>query len=53
MRPDLIPSEMVVAHALRESLPEFLASNAEDSALQKFILERAEPRRLPGLLLAG
>lgn len=53
MRPDLIPSEMVVAHALRESLPEFLASNAEDTALQKFILERAESRRLPGLLLAG
>jgi hypothetical protein len=53
MRPDLIPSEMVVAYALRERLPEFLASNAEQGTLQKFILERAERRRLPGLLLAG
>jgi hypothetical protein len=53
MRTDLIPSEMVVAYALRERLPEFLASDADDGALQKFILERAEPTRLPGLLLAG
>jgi hypothetical protein len=53
MRPDLIPTEMVVAHALRESFPEFLVSSAGDAALKKFILERADHSRLAGLLLTG
>ena len=53
MRPDLIPTEMGVAHALRESFPEFLVSSAGDAALKKFILERADHSRLAGLLLTG
>jgi hypothetical protein len=53
MKPGLIPSEMVVACALRESFPEFLASTRGDVALKKFILDRADQSRLDGLLLTG
>jgi hypothetical protein len=53
MKPDLIPSEMVVAAALRERFPEFLASTRGDDALKKFILDRADQSRLAGLLLTG
>lgn len=53
MKPHLIPSEMVVASALRERFPEFLVSNAGDAALKNFILERADHSRLAGLLLTG
>jgi len=53
MKPGLIPSEMVVACALRESFPEFLASTRDDDALKKFILDRADQSRLAGLLLTG
>jgi len=48
MRPDLVPSEMVVAHALRTSLPEFLMDPTSDVEIKKFILERAEIGRTPG-----
>jgi hypothetical protein len=53
MKPGLIPSEMVVACALRESFPEFLASTRGDAGLTKFILDRADQSRLDGLLLTG
>ena len=53
MKPDLIPSEMVVASALRESLPEFLASTRGDADLKKFMLDHADQSRLPGLLLTA
>lgn len=49
MRPDLVPSEMVVAQALRSSLPEFLLDSAAEFEITKFILDHAEIDRTPGL----
>jgi len=37
MHPDRPPSELVVAHALRTSLPEFLAAGPSDTILAKFL----------------
>lgn len=37
MRPDLPPSELVVAHALRTSLPDFLRVGTSDANLTKFL----------------
>jgi hypothetical protein len=37
MHPDRPPSELVVAHALRTSLPDFLAAGPSDPALAKFL----------------
>jgi len=37
MHPDRPPSELVVAHALRTSLPDFLAASPSDSILAKFL----------------
>lgn len=50
MNPDLIPSEMVVAMALRSSLPEFLLTGQYDSSLTKIIMDKAEPDRMPSFL---
>lgn len=44
IRPDVAPSEFVVAEALRKSLPHFLASNEERHAFTKFIAERQGPK---------
>jgi hypothetical protein len=43
IRPNVAPSEFVVAQALRQSLPHFLASNEERHAFTKFITERQGP----------
>lgn len=40
MRTELPPSELVVAHALRSSLPEFLAAGPADTTLAKFLRRR-------------
>jgi hypothetical protein len=37
MHPERPPSELVVAHALRASLPDFLAAGPADPALAKFL----------------
>ena len=37
MRTELSPSELVVAHALRSSLPEFLAAGPADTILAQFL----------------
>jgi len=42
VRPGLAPSEQVVAIALRNTLPEFLASTAKPSILVKFIRDRLD-----------
>ncbi|MBI3329582.1 MAG: transposase [Nitrospinae bacterium] len=52
MRKDLVPSEMVVAHALRAHLPEFLLDTSGNTKLQKFILSRAHVDRMPGFQMA-
>ena len=53
MKPEYAPSEMVVAMALRSSLPQFLHGAPDDHSLKKFIVEKADPERLPGILLAA
>jgi len=49
MKPDLVPSEMVVAQALRTSFPEFLLDSSTDHKITKFILDHAEIERTPGI----
>ncbi len=53
MKVDKAPSEMVVAQALRASLPEFLVVNHESHELEKFIVENADVSRMPGMRLTG
>jgi DDE superfamily endonuclease len=47
------PSEAVVAHALRNTLPEFLSDTSEGSDLKKFLLDRTDFRRYPPFRLAA
>src|SRR5205823_11839473 len=42
IRPGLAPSEQVVAAALRNTLPDFLATTAKTSILLKFIRDRLD-----------
>lgn len=53
IRPGLAPSEQVVALALRNTLPEFLATAAITSILVKFIRERLDLSRTEGTRLAA
>jgi len=53
MKKDMVPSEMVVASALRSSFPEFLLDRTTELELKKFILDRAECDRIPGMKLAA
>jgi hypothetical protein len=52
MKTDLVPSEMVVAHALRTHLPQFLLDSSSEVELKKFILDRTECSRVPGFAMA-
>ena len=47
MKTDCVPTEMVVAAALRHSLFDFLRSSAPDQILKKMILDNADPSRMP------
>ena len=53
VRPGLAPSEQVVAIAMRNTLPEFLASAARNSILVKFIRQRIDLSRTEGINLAA
>lgn len=53
MKPELPPSEAVVAQALRTNLDDFLLDGSHDSELAKFILEHIDFDRCPAMLLAG
>jgi hypothetical protein len=53
IRPGLAPSEQVVAVALRNTLPEFLATTAKTSILAKFIRKRIDLSRSEGTTLAA
>lgn len=53
VRPGLAPSEQVVAIALRNTLPEFLASAAKPSIFVKFIRDRLDLSRTEGTSLAA
>ena len=53
IRPGLAPSEQVAAIALRNTLPEFLATAAKTSILVKFIRDRLDLSRSEGTSLAA
>jgi hypothetical protein len=53
VRPGLAPSRQVVAVALRNTLPEFLATAAKPSSLVKFIRDRLDLSRTEGTSLAA
>ncbi|MCX6349587.1 MAG: hypothetical protein NTV79_08855 [Candidatus Aureabacteria bacterium] len=53
MNQDQAPSEMVVAQALRASLPQFLVVQHGSHDLEKFIVENADVSRMPELRLVG
>lgn len=46
IRPGIPPSELVVANALRQSLPEFLLNAGQRDFLAKFIVERQDPGKM-------
>ncbi|MDZ7752672.1 MAG: transposase [Gammaproteobacteria bacterium] len=53
IRPGIPPSELVVTHALRNTLPEFLLSSAKTHSLAKFITERQDTERISMFRLAS
>ena len=53
IRPGIPPSELVVANALRQSLPEFLLNAVQGHFLAKFIVERQDPDRMEMFRLAS
>jgi hypothetical protein len=53
LRPNLAPSEQVVALALRNTLPEFLATASKTSILAKFIRKRIDLSRSEGTTLVA
>ena len=53
IRPGLAPSEQIVAIALRNTLPEFLATDPETTTLVKFIRSRLDLSRTEGTRLVA
>ena len=53
IRPGIPPSEMVVATALRHSLPAFLLNCANYHTLAKFIVDRQDPDRMEVFRMAS
>jgi hypothetical protein len=53
MRTENAPSELVVATALRNTLPQFLLDYRGKHDLEKIIREKLDPNRLPGLRLSA
>jgi hypothetical protein len=53
IRPGIPPSELVVANALRQSLPEFLLNSAPGNIFAKFVIERQDTNRMEAFRLAS
>ena len=53
IRPGIPPSELVVATALRQCLPQFLLDTAESNSFAKFIVDRQDPHKMGLFRLAG
>jgi hypothetical protein len=53
IRPGIPPSELVVANALRQSMPEFLLHAAPDNIFAKFVIERQDTDRMQAFRLAS
>jgi hypothetical protein len=52
IRPGIPPSELVLANALRQTLPEFLLNNHQRDFIEKFIVERQDPETMEMFRLA-
>ena len=53
IRPGVPPSELVVANALRQSLPEFLLNAPQANIFTKFVSERQGPNKMRAFRLAA
>jgi hypothetical protein len=53
IRPGIPPSELVVATALRHTMPVFLMTCGQSNPLAKFIVDRQDPDRMDLFRLAG
>ena len=53
IRPGIPPSELVVANALRQSLPEFLLNAAPGNSFAKFVIERQGTNKTRAFRLAS
>jgi len=53
VRPGLAPSEKVTSVSMRNSLPEFLASDESAGTFGKFVVENLDLSRIEGLLFAS
>jgi hypothetical protein len=53
IRPGIPPSELVVANALRQSLPEFLLNTAPSNIFAKFLIERQDTDKMALFRLAS
>lgn len=53
IRPGIPPSELVVATALRQRLPDFLLDTAENNSFAKFIIDRQDPDKMELFRLAA
>ena len=53
IRPGIPPSELVVATALRQRMPEFLLNTAESNILVKFIVQRQDTIKMRNFRLAA
>ena len=53
IRPGIPPSELVVANALRQSLPEFLLNAAPGNIFAKFVIERQDANKMQAFSLAA
>lgn len=53
MKPENAPSELVVAQALRSTLPHFLLDCQDNHELKKIVREKLDPNRVPGLRLSA
>ena len=53
IRPGIPPSELVVANALRQSMPEFLLNSATANIFTKFVIERQDTDKMQVFRLAS
>jgi hypothetical protein len=53
IRPGIPPSELVVANALRQSMPEFLLNAAPGNSFAKFVIDRQDTDRMQAFSLAA
>ena len=53
IRPGIPPSELVVATALRQCLPQFLLNSTQKHSFAKFIVERQDPHKMGLFRLTG